>query len=450
MDEMKKSVPGPEDASMSQPRLGRRAFLSATVASGITASLADAGRPAPRRLRVAAVYTVLRFRSHAFNILESFLRPYLFNGEATQSGMDIVSLYADQRAPEGDLTDEVARRFKISIHKTIRGALTLGGKELAVDAVLSIGEHGVYPLNKLGQTEYPRKRFFDEIVAVMRDSRRFVPVFNDKHLSYRWDWARQMYDTSRKHAIPLLAGSSVPLAERRPALELPADGRIEEAISIHGGGVESYDFHAFELLQSMVESRRGGETGITHVQFLQGDALWQAAKDGLWSVALAEAALAAEFGKKLPDWRRPMSKAVPHGILLTYRDGLRGMILKVGGSGTRWNFACRIAGEKAPRACRWYVGPWGNRNLFMGLSHAIQHLFRTREEPYPVERTLLASGVLDAAMHSRAESRRRATPQLELVYRPRDFRAFRENGASWTILEKVRETKDLDPIGRGK
>jgi hypothetical protein len=47
----------------------------------------------------------------------------------------------------------------------------------------------------------------------------------------------------------------VPLAERRPPMELPADARIVEAVSIHGGGVESYDIHALEVLQSIVEAR---------------------------------------------------------------------------------------------------------------------------------------------------------------------------------------------------
>ena len=97
-------------------------------------------------------------------------------------------------------------------------ALCLGGKSLAVDAVLLIGEHGDYPTNDLGQRMYPRKEFFDQIVAVDATARsRFVPIFNDKHLSYRWDWAKAMYDEARELGIPLMAGSSVPLAQRRPA-----------------------------------------------------------------------------------------------------------------------------------------------------------------------------------------------------------------------------------------
>src|SRR4029077_11184325 len=197
--------------------------------------------------------------------------------------VEVVSLYADQRSTAKnapDLTDEITRRFKVPLYKTINDALTLGGKELAVDAVLSIGEHGNYPVNKLGVREYPRKRFFDEIVACMRHSNRFVPIFNDKHLSYRWDWAREMYDTCQKHRIPFMAGSSVPLAQRRPALELPTNSAIEEAISIHGGPFEIYDFHGLEVLQAFVESRKGGETGVTHVEFLPREALFAAAKQG--------------------------------------------------------------------------------------------------------------------------------------------------------------------------
>src|SRR6516225_10305762 len=183
---------------------------------GATAVLPLLGTPLPatqpaRRPRVAAIYTVFRFRSHAHNILENFLMPYLFNGKRMSSPCEVVSFYADQRSPENDTTNEVARRFKIPVFKTIEGAMTLGGKELAVDAVLSIGEHGEYPTNRLGQHEYPRKRFFDEITAVMCNSNRFVPLFNDKHLSFHWSWSRAMYDFCQKRRLPFMAGSSVPL-----------------------------------------------------------------------------------------------------------------------------------------------------------------------------------------------------------------------------------------------
>ena len=100
-----------------------------------------------------------------------------------------------------------------------------------------------------------------------------------------------------------------------------------------------------------------------------------------------------------------------------------------------------------------FNGPWGNRNLFKALSHSVQHFFRTRHAPYPVERTLLVSGVLDAAMWSRELNGCRInTPNLEWSYAARDFSAFRETGASWQVLtretpeEKVFEPGDEDLV----
>jgi hypothetical protein len=421
----------------------RRRFLAGLAAGATGFTIGGA----PRRLRIAAVYTVFRRRSHAFNILENFLEPYLFDGRRIDPGMDVVSFYADQTVPEGDLTRSVARRYGIGVYRTIAEALCLGGRELAVDAVLSIGEHGEYPTNDLGQLEYPRKRFFDECVAVMRRAGRFVPLFNDKHFSYRWDWAQEMADTSRRLGIALMAGSSVPLAQRRPALELPAGTAIEEAVSIHGGGLESYDFHGLEVLQSLVEARRGGETGVAAVEFLSGAALWRAAQERRWSPALAEAAMAAELGRAVPLRETPgVEPEQIHGLLLSYRDGLRATVLKVGRSSTRWNFACKLTGEEQARACRFYTGPWGNRNLFQALAHAIQDHFRHSRSPYPVERTLLTTGIVAAAMRSRADGRRVQTPQLEMAYAPRDFRALRETGATWRIItEATPEPAGLNP-----
>ena len=147
-------------------------------ADGIDALGAKGKRP-----KVAAVYTLFSHRTHAHVLLENHLEKYYFNGKKIDPGVEIVSFYADQRATSGDMTDEVAKQYKIPVYKTIKDALTLGGDSLAVDAVLSIGEHGNYPVNKFGQREYPRKRFFDEIMSVMKASKKFVPVFNDKSVS---------------------------------------------------------------------------------------------------------------------------------------------------------------------------------------------------------------------------------------------------------------------------
>jgi len=439
-------------------RSSRRVFLrTAGTALGPLALAGPAGwaraaAAASKRPKVAAIFTEFTYRSHAHVILENFLEKYLFNGRLTDPGVDVVSFYADQ-TPARDMSKKVAADYGIPLYQTIDQALCLGGNKLAVDAVLSIGEHGNYPHNELGQHMYPRKRFFDQIVAVMKRSGRFVPLYNDKHLSYRWDWAKEMYDTTVELGIPFMAGSSVPLAERRPPLEIPPGAEIAEAVSIHGGGVESYDFHALEVLQSMVEARKGGETGVARVQFLEHEALWRAADEGLWSVTLAKVAAEAGLGRKIDDLRtleKQTGKA--HGVLVTYKDGLRGLALRLAASGTQWHFACRYRGDPQPRATSFYVGPWQNRNLFKALAHAIQYHFIHGQSPYPVERTLLVTGILDASMHSRHKGGEPlATPQLELPYAPRDFRRFREMGATWKILtEDTPQPPGINPNGTRK
>jgi hypothetical protein len=348
----------------------------------------------------------------------------------------------------------VARQYGIALYPTITGALQLGGDELAVDGVLAIGEHGRYPVNDRGQRMYPRKQFFDEIVSVFRNSGRVVPLFNDKHLSYRWDWSVEMMQVVRELNIPFMAGSSVPLAQRRPPLEIPAGSAIEEAVSIHGGPLEGYDFHALEVLQSMIEGRRGGETGVSEIQLLEGGAVWQAAAEGRWTCSLAEAAMRAETGKDVGSLETFIEPADGqrhrvHAILINYRDGLRATVLRIGKLSTRWNFACRLAGKPEPLATSFYVGPWENRNLFKALSHAIQTHIREQRAPYPVERTHLVTGMLAAAMDSRFERHKRLpTPQLEIDYQPRDFGAMRERGASWKIItEDQPEPEGINPGG---
>lgn len=424
--------------------LNRRHFLQSSLAAlGATAlpsfGLADdfeiVQQHTGRRPRIAGIYTELREFSHAYHILEAHMGAYLFNGQLVDPGVDIVSWYADQFPADGDMTREAAERLQMPLYDTIEGALTLGGDELAVDGVLLIGEHGDYPRTELGIIQYPRKEFFDATLAVMDRSNKYVPIFNDKHLSYRWDWAKEMYDTCIDRGIPFMAGSSVPLAHRIPDLDLPAESEVIEAVSIHGGPLEVYDIHGMEVLQSIVEQRKGGEVGIKSIQTLEGEALLAAADEGRWSIELAGAAMTQEF----PDFTGFTNEgqtALRHGLLIEYADGVKGLVLAVGGSGERWNFACRVAGQEAPLAWRYNPGPWGNRNLFRALSHAIQHLFITGTQPYPVERTLLATGVVETAVLSHHQGGERIeTPHLMIPYDSIDFTAMRERGASWDILQ---------------
>lgn len=228
------------------------------------------------RHKIAAITTEFRKYSHTQHYVDRFLEGYGWGGKHHHPEMDLVSLYVDQR-PEGDLSQDRADRFpQMKIYPTVADALMLDTEGLAVDGVLLIGEHGEYGQNEKGQRLYPRYELFKQIAAVFRASGRSVPVFNDKHLSWNWDWAREMYDTSREMGFPFMAGSSLPVTWRTPSIEFPYGAEVEEAVCACYGGVDSYDFHGLETLQGMVERRKGGESGIRWLQAYRGDGFWEA------------------------------------------------------------------------------------------------------------------------------------------------------------------------------
>ncbi len=376
--------------------------------------------------RVAAVVTVYTRWSHADVIVGKILEGYNHDGGAGPN-LKLVSLYVDQ-TPAKDRSRDLAKKHGFTIYPTIAGALTLGGDGLAVDGVLCIGEHGDYPKNARGQVLYPRRRFFEEVCQVFEKSKKSMPVFSDKHLSATWTDAKWMYDRSRALFVPLMAGSSVPLTWRRPPLKLPKDCPLIEAVQIGYGPFEGYGFHALEGLQCMAERRKGGETGVRAVQCLQGAAMWQALDEGRWSKPLLEAASALVPAHARTDIRETTSKAKDAGLfLIEYRDGFRAAVLMPNGwihegDGGAFIFAGRLKGRDKPVATHFYLqhpDPFGH---FAYLVRAIDSMMQTGHAAYPVERTLLTTGILDAVMTSRAEKHRRVeTPHLGIKYQPVDW-----------------------------
>jgi hypothetical protein len=379
----------------------------------------------PRPKTVAALVTEYRRHSHADVIVGKILEGYLHDGGAGPN-LKLASLYVDQ-FPTGDMSRGLAKKHGFTIYPTSAEALTLGGKQLAVDGVLCIGEHGIYPDNAKGQKLYPRRRFFEAVADVFVRSKKSVPVFTDKHLAATWTDAKWMYDKARELFVPLLAGSSVPLTWRRPPLSLPRDCDLVEAVQIGYGPFEGYGFHALEGLQCMVERRRGGETGVRAVECLQGEAMWKALDAGRWSKPLLEAALKLVPAHAPGDYRAAMAKTADAGVfLIEYRDGFRAAVAMMNGwvhegDGGAFCFAAKRKSQGTPVATHFYLqqpDPFGH---FVYLVKAIDSMIQTGHAPYPVERTLLTTGILDAVMTSRAEKNRRVeTPHLAIKYSPTD------------------------------
>src|SRR5919109_1359006 len=101
------------------------------------------------RKPVAAIVTEYRRWSHADVIVGKILEGFLHDGKEFPR-LRLASLYVDQ-VPTGDMSALLARRHGFTIYDTIEGAITLGRKEVAVEGVLLIGEHGRYPNNARGQ-----------------------------------------------------------------------------------------------------------------------------------------------------------------------------------------------------------------------------------------------------------------------------------------------------------
>ena len=118
--------------------------------------------------------------------------------------LKLAAMYVDQ-FPRKDVARAMAAKYKVPIFGSIAQSLTLGGDRIAVDGVISIGEHGDYPWNDLGQHLYPRRRFFTEIADAIEKSKTPVPVFNDKHLGPQWSDAKWMYDRAKELKIPLMS-----------------------------------------------------------------------------------------------------------------------------------------------------------------------------------------------------------------------------------------------------
>ena len=353
---------------------------------------------------------------------------YAYEGSWHRPGMQVVSMYVDQR-PEGDQSEDRAREFGFTVYPTIAEALRCGGERLAVDAVVIIGEHGEYPDNELGQKQYPRYEFFKQCVEVFEEDGRAVPVSNDKHLSYSFEKASEMVADGHRLGFPVIAGSSLPVTWRLPDVELPLGCDIEEALMVGVGGSDAMDYHALEAMQCMIERRRGGETGVAAVQLLDGDAVWKAGDDGLWSWELLEAALSrsdSPCGSTLEDGRTQNLAGSgevkrlaeePAAYLIEFRDGLRATLLMLNGAVRDYCFAANVSGEERPVSTQIFLTPTPPVTYSASLVAKIVETILTGKAAFPAERTLIVNGIQESCLVSRSQGNARLeTPHLSVTY----------------------------------
>ncbi|GBF74340.1 hypothetical protein PA598K_02678 [Paenibacillus sp. 598K] len=360
-------------------------------------------------MRIVAVATEYRPNSHAHMIVGRLL------GEFTDytPQVKVAALYLDQY-PANDTGRETAARLGIPLLGDIREAIGHAERSGGVHGVVIIGEHGDYPLDEWGRKQYPRYRFMQEVLDALAELNVRVPIFSDKFLSYRVDQSVRMFEMLRDGGIPFMGGSSIPLAPRR---DMPASHHLASArewlVVSFSSELEAYGYHALEVLQSLAERRAGGEQGIAGIEALQGDAVWEAMDRRQWPEPLLLAALKPVRAADAPHPRASADRT--YLLTVHYRDGSRGYVIQQTGLAEQWSFAFRDGrGDVFESVCL-SDNEWPFRH-FDRMTQMLEQFMMTGIPPFPAERILVSSCLINRAMEALHTGRFIATPELEIYY----------------------------------
>ena len=409
----------------------RRHFLASSALTLATPGLFGSafGHSEGARKRIAFLGTTVFQHSHSQHFLDRHAMGYTWGGRWQMPRFDVASVYIEQ-TPEADLAKSRIEKYGLKAFPSIAEALTLGGSKLAVDGVVIIAEHGKYPVNEKGQTRYPRYDWFKQVVKVFEDSGQSVPVFNDKHLSTQWDECVEMVEDSKRLGFGFLAGSSLPVTWRLPSIDLPFGTPMSESACVCYGGVDSYDFHGLETAQCMSERRAGGEVGISSVHALKGENLWNELAKPEREVSRKLVVAALTRSHNLPvdtgyptapitfEWARKNLDGTI-GYLIEHLDGFRTTMLLTNIRDFNYAGMRKDTGEII--SCQMYLPMPGSSattaDFFNPLARHVETLVLEGKSPYPVERTLLTSGMVIGGVESLFQGEKRiATPEMKVAY----------------------------------
>ena len=254
--------------------------------------------------------------------------------------------------------------------------------------------------------------------------------------------ARHFAAKAASRRIALLAGTPLCVTWRLPPVDLTPGTPLTEALIVVQvnpvaiqatppsppatlGGAE---LQALDGLLPVLERRRGGESGIRSVRFLEGKGLWRAGEKGQWSWPLLAAALSRSHtpqGDAVLDGRTqdlaglglvPKLARGPRGWLLEHCEGLRTAILVLDGVVADFNFAVRAQSGEVLSA-QLFRAPTPAEHHFSRLAAVMEEFFRGASPPWPVQRNILIAGLLEKFHKpSSLSGLRQETPELNIAY----------------------------------
>ena len=172
------------------------------------------------------------------------------------------------------------------------------------------------------------------------------------------------------------------------------------------------------------------------MQALRGDAVWKAMDAGNWAAGgwdpkLFQACLSRSQTLAQPDTfshRYPTPAQIrewvkdPVAYRYEYSDGVKATMLMMNGLIGDFTFAARLKGESEPLSTLFYLPPTPTVTYSASLMSKAEETFLTGKSPYPIERTLLTTGLVEAGVRSLGTGQKRIeTPHLAVRYQaPRE------------------------------
>jgi hypothetical protein len=245
-----------------------------------------------------------------------------------------------------------------------------------------------------------------------------------------------MVADARRLGFPFLAGSSLPVTWRQPAIDVPKGTPLTESVCAGYGPVDSYDFHGLETAQCMSERRKGGESGIASVHALKGPKVWELTAARPATQRLLVSALSRSHTLPVDNgfpsapvtfnWARSVFPD-PIAYFIDHHDGFRTTLFLL--PIQDFNYA-GLRGDTAEIiACQMHLPMPGSgattADFFNPLVRHIESMIVENRAPYPVERTLLTSGMTLAAVESLHRGQVPVpTPEMNVRYEATEHSTF--------------------------